>query len=123
VRVRILTEFLTARSVAACKLERERKKRVELLQKTKEFIPLELLKPIPDLEISVTKADIDLQLREKLIANPATLGLDIDSLTGKPQVLSSHDKGGDGFTTQSDYVSFLGLGNSNIKEDDLRKIT
>jgi hypothetical protein len=88
------------------------------LQKTKEFIPLELLKPILDLELSVTEADIDLQLHKRLIANLAALGLDIDSLLGKPQALSSHDEGGDNFTMQSNYVSFLGIGNSNIKEDD-----
>jgi hypothetical protein len=88
------------------------------LQKTIEFIPLELLKPILDPELSVTKADIDLQLCKRLIANPAALGLDIDSLLRKPQTLSSHDKGGDDFTMQSDYVSFLGIGNSNIKGDD-----
>jgi hypothetical protein len=83
-----------------------------------EFILLELLEPILDLELSVTEADIDLQLREKLIANPATLSLDIDSLLRKPQTLSSHDEGGDDFTMQSDYVSFLGIGNSNIEGDD-----
>jgi hypothetical protein len=86
------------------------------LQKTKEFIPLELLEPIPDPELSVTEADINLQLRERLMANPAALSLDIDSLPGKLQALSSHDEGGDDFTMQSDYVSFLGIGNS--KEDD-----
>jgi hypothetical protein len=88
------------------------------LQKNKEFIPLELLEPIPDLQLSVTEADIDLQLRERLIANPAALGLDIDSLTGKPHALGSPDEGEDDFTMQSDYVSFLGLANSDIEEDD-----
>ena len=82
------------------------------------FIPLELLEPIPDPELSVTEADIDLQLRERLIANPAALGLDIDSLLRKPQISSSHDEEGDDFTMQSDYVSFLGTSNSNIEEDD-----
>lgn len=94
------------------------KKRVELLQKTKEFIPLKLLEPIPDLQLSITKADIDLQLRERLMANLAAIGLDIDSLIGKPHALGSHDEGEDDFMMQSDYVSFLGLSNSNIEEDD-----
>jgi hypothetical protein len=116
-RNRIKNEY-KACSVAARKLERERKKRVKLLQKTKEFIPLELLEPIPDPQLSVTKADIDMQLRERLIANPAALGLDIDSLTGKPHALGSHDKGEDDFTMQSDYVSFLSISNSNIEEGD-----
>jgi hypothetical protein len=88
------------------------------LQKTIGFIPLKLLEPIPDPELSVTKADIDLQLCERLIANPAALGLDIDSLLRKPQISSSYDKEGDDFTMQSYYVSFLSIGNSNIKEDD-----
>jgi hypothetical protein len=57
-------------------------------------------------------------LSPRLIANPAALGLDIDSLLRKPQALSSHNGGGDDFTMRSDYVSFLGVGNSNIEEDD-----
>jgi hypothetical protein len=113
---RIKNEY-KACGVAACKLERKRKKRVELLQKTKEFIPLKLLKPIPDPQLSVTKADIDMQLCERLIANPAALGLDIDSLTRKPHALGSHDEGEDDFTMQSDYVSFLSISN-NIEEGD-----
>ena len=96
-------------SVAARKLERERKKRVELLQKAKEFIPLELLKPILDLELSITEADIDLQLRERLISNLATIGLDVDSILRGAKILGSNNKGEDDFMMQSDYVSFLGL--------------
>ena len=101
---------LKTRGVAARKLERERKKQVELLQKAQEFVPLELLEPILDPELSVTEADIELQLREKLISNPAALGLEIDSIlrqtqtTGSPssrRVLGS-DKVEDDFTLQSD---------------------
>jgi hypothetical protein len=99
--------------IAARKLERERKKRVELLQKAKEFIPVELLKPIPDPELSVTEADIQLQLRERLISNPAALGLNIDSLLSRAQTSSSSNAGGG-----EDFISFLGLGISNIKEDN-----
>jgi hypothetical protein len=81
------------------------------LQKAKEFIPLELLKPILDLELSITEADIDLQLRERLISNPATIGLDVDSILRGAKILGSNNKGEDDFIMQSDYVSFLGLGN------------
>jgi hypothetical protein len=88
------------------------------LQKAKEFIPVELLEPILDPELSVTEADIELQLRERLISNPAALGLNIDSLLGGAQTSSGNNEGGDDFTMQLDYVSFLGLGNSNIEEED-----
>jgi hypothetical protein len=50
---------------------------------------LELLKPILDLELFVTKADIKLQLRKRLISNLATLGLEIDSILGQTQTTSS----------------------------------
>jgi hypothetical protein len=79
------------------------------LQKAKEFILLELLKPIPDPELSITEADIDLQLHERLISNPAAIGLDVDSILGGAKILGSNNKGEDDFMMQSDYVSFLGL--------------
>jgi hypothetical protein len=96
------------------------------LQKAKEFVPLELLKPIPDPELSVTEADIELQLRERLISNPATLGLEIDSILGRTQTTSSPSSRGvlgingvgDDFTVQSDYISFSGLGNEDSMEWD-----
>ena len=124
-RNRIKNEY-KACSVAACKLERKRKKMVELLQKTKEFILLELLKPIPDPQLSVTKADIDMQLRERLISNPAALGLEIDSILRQTQTTSSPSSRGvlginrvrDDFTVQLDYISFLGLGNKDSIEWD-----
>jgi hypothetical protein len=119
-RNKIKNELKTC-GIAARKLERERKKQVELLQKAKEFVPLKLLKPILDPELSVTEADIELQLRERLISNPAALGLEIDSILGRTQTTSSPSSGGvlginrvgDDFTVQSDYISFSGLGNKD----------
>jgi hypothetical protein len=81
------------------------------LQKAKEFIPLKLLKPIPDPELSITEADIDLQLCKSLISNPAAISLDVDSILKRAKILGSNNEGEDDFIMQSDYVSFLGLGN------------
>jgi hypothetical protein len=112
--------------VAARKLERERKKQVELLQKAKEFVPLELLKPILDPELSITKADIKLELRKRLISNPAALGLEIDIILRNMQTAGSPTNRrvrdinsrvrDDSFTMQEDYVSFLGLDNRDYLE-------
>jgi hypothetical protein len=117
-----------AYKVAARKLERKRKKQVKLLQKAKEFVPLELLKPIPDPELSITKADIELQLRKRLISNPAALGLEIDSILRNMQTAGSPTNGGvgdinsrvgdDSFKMQDDYVSFSGLDNGDYLEWD-----
>ena len=79
------------------------------MQKAKEFILLELLKPILDLELSITEADIDLQLRKRLISNLAAISLDVDSILRGAKILGSNNKGEDYFMMQSDYVSFLGL--------------
>jgi hypothetical protein len=89
------------------------------LQKAKEFIPLELLKPIPDPELSITEADIDLQLRERLISNLAAIGLDVDSILRGAKILGSDNEGEDDFIMQSDYVSFLGLNNLQEEEWDI----
>jgi hypothetical protein len=82
---------------------------------------LELLKLILDLELSITKADIKLELRKRLISNPATLGLEIDSILRNIQTASSPTNGrvkdisssvkGNSFTMQEDYVSFSSLDN------------
>jgi hypothetical protein len=75
-----------------------------------------------DLELSVTEADIKLQLRKRLILNPAALGLKIDSIlrrtqtTGSPSSRGVLGGVGDDFTEQLDYISFLGLGNKDFME-------
>jgi hypothetical protein len=79
---------------------------------------------ILDLELSVTEADIKLQLCKRLISNPATLGFEIDSILGQMQTTSSPssrrvlgiNKVRDDFTVQLDYISFSGLGNKDSIE-------
>jgi hypothetical protein len=87
---------------------------------------LELLKPILDLELSITKADIKLKHRKRLISNLAALSLEIDSIPRNIQTAGSPTNGGVGdisssvkdnsFTMQEDYVSFSGLDNKDYIE-------
>jgi hypothetical protein len=42
-------------------------------------VPIHLLEAIPDPELSITEADIDLQLREALISTTAGTDLDLDA--------------------------------------------
>jgi hypothetical protein len=87
---------------------------------------LELLKPILDLELSITKADIKLELRKRIISNPVALSLEIDSILRNIQTAGSlTNRGvgdisssvrGDSFTMQEDYVSFLSLNNEDCME-------
>jgi len=89
-------------------------------------VPLELLKPILDPELFITKADIKLELRKRLISNPVALGLEIDSILRNIQTAGSPTNGGvrdisssvrgDSFTMQEDYVSFSGLDNRDYME-------
>jgi hypothetical protein len=65
--------------VTARRQERERKKAVEVLQKAKEFIPVEMLEAIPDPEKATTEADIELQLQEALISTIATIDPSLDA--------------------------------------------
>jgi hypothetical protein len=100
--------------IAAQKQERERKKRVEALQKAKEFVPIHLLEAIPNPELSITKADIDLQLREALISTAVEIDLDL-ALQEIQTMGSGVDTNiEDGiFASQPDYVSLLGLDNGD----------
>jgi hypothetical protein len=80
---------------------------------------LELLKPILDPELSITEANIELQLRKRLISNLAALGLEIDSILRHMQTAGSATNGGvgdDSFTMQEDYISFSGLDNGDYLE-------
>jgi hypothetical protein len=65
--------------IAAQKLERERKKQVKALQKSRQFILVNLLQAIPDPELSITIADIDLQLCKRMISISAKIDLDLDA--------------------------------------------
>ena len=53
---------LKARGVIARRQERERKRKVQELQKAHQFVPMELYEAIPDPEKLMTDADIELQL-------------------------------------------------------------
>jgi hypothetical protein len=87
---------------------------------------LKLLKPILDLKLSITKADIKLKLRKRLIPNLATLGLEIDSILRNMQTVGSPTNRrvgdinsrvrSDSFTMQEDYVLFSSLDNRDYLE-------
>jgi hypothetical protein len=112
---------LKACRVAVRKLERERKRQVEALQKAKEFVPFHLLEAIPDPELSTTEADIDLQLRERLISTSAEIDLDLDSTLQETKTMGSNVNGEAGdclFTSQADYMPLLGSGNRDIMDWD-----
>jgi hypothetical protein len=52
-------------------------------------VPIYLLKAIPDPELSITKADIDLQLRETLISTTARTDLDLDATLWEMETIGS----------------------------------
>jgi len=100
------------RGIAARKQERERKKTVKALQKAKQFVPIEMLQAIPDPELSITEADIDLQLREALISTTAEIDPELDAALLKMETTGSDLDTGvevDQFVSQADYISFSGL--------------
>ena len=119
-RNKIKNELKTC-GIAARRLERERKKQVDALRKAQEFVLIHLLKAIPDLELSTTEADIELQLRETLILTSAETGLDLDTVLKEMQTTdSSVDAEAIGclFAEQADYVSFLGFDNGDSMDWD-----
>jgi hypothetical protein len=78
-----------------------------------------LLKAIPDPELSVTEADIDLQLRKTLISTSAEIDPDLDAAFQKIRTMGSNIKGkveADQISLQADYVSLLGLGNEDFMD-------
>jgi hypothetical protein len=64
---------LKACGIIARRSERERKKAVEALEKAGEFIPIEMLRAIPDPEQTTTEADIELRLQEALVSTIAAI--------------------------------------------------
>jgi hypothetical protein len=69
---------LKACGVIARRQEKERKKAVEALQRSKEFVPLEMLEAIPNPEKTTTEADIEAQLQEALVSTIAAIDLSLD---------------------------------------------
>ena len=91
------------------------------MQKAKEFVLFHLLKAIPDPELSTTEADIDLQLRERLISTLAEIDLDLDSALQEIETMGSNvnrEAGDCLFTSQADYMPLLGSGNGDIMDWD-----
>ena len=80
-------------------------------------MPIDLLQVIPDPELSLTEADIDLQLRERLISTTAEIDPDLDAaLLNIVTMGSSVDTrvGNNLIASQADYVSLLGLDNRDM---------
>ena len=75
-------------------------------------MPIEMLQAIPDPELSITEADIDLQLREALISTTAEIDPELDAALLKMETTGSDLDTGvevDQFVSQADYISFSGL--------------
>jgi hypothetical protein len=51
---------------------------VEVLQRSKEFVPLEMLEAIPNPEKTTTEADIEAQLQEALVSTIAAIDPSLD---------------------------------------------
>jgi len=80
-------------------------------------VPIDLLQIIPNPELSITKADINLQLREALISTTAAIDLDLDAALLKIETMGSSvdiEVEADQLASQTDYVSLLGLDNGDI---------
>ena len=106
------------KGVTARQQERERKKAVEALQKANQFVPIEMLQVIPDPELSITEADIDLQLREALISSvavTATIPIDPElEVTLQSMEATRNPIVKCPIAAQEDYISFLGLDNGDM---------
>ena len=99
---------LKAHGVIARRQEKERKKKVQELEKAHCFVPLELLEAIPDPEKTTTNADIKLQLQETLIS---TQGYSMrEYLPDNPSDTPTTDPDS---TLDADFISFEGLDNTN----------
>jgi len=80
-------------------------------------VPIDLLQIIPDPELSITEADIDLQLREALISTTAAIDPDLDAALLKIETMGSGvdiEVEADQLASQTDYVSLLGLDNGDM---------
>jgi hypothetical protein len=72
---------------------------------------IHLLKAIPDPELSITEADIDLQLCKTIISTTARTDLDLDATLWEMETMGSRVDKDCVFALQTDYVSLLGLDN------------
>jgi hypothetical protein len=74
-------------------------------------VPIHLLEAIPDSELSITKADIDLQLCKTLISTAARTDLDLDATLWEMETIGSKVDKDCVFASHTDYVSLLDLDN------------
>ena len=97
---RKIRKALYDQGVTARKQERDRKKEVAELTRTAQFIPIKLLKPIPDPEKLTTEEEIELQVQEPLILIPGFNGYDMDE--ERPQFVTGRVENSDlkGLKTQ-----------------------
>ena len=68
-----------------------------------------MLQAIPDPELSITEADINLQLREALISTTAEMDPELDAALLKMETTGSDLDTGVEVVSQADYISFSGL--------------
>jgi hypothetical protein len=98
---------LKAHGVIARRQERERKKAVEALQRSKEFVPLEMLEAIPDPEKTTTEADIEAQLQEALVSTIAAIDPSLDDsfyATEATEATEAMEATEDTLALQADYI-------------------
>jgi hypothetical protein len=92
---------LKAHRVIARRQEKERKKAVEALEKAKEFIPIKMLKAIPDPEKTTTEAEIEIQLQEALVSTIAAIDPSLDNSFCTTEAIEATE---DPLALQADYI-------------------
>jgi hypothetical protein len=88
---------------------------VEALEKAGEFIPLDMLKAIPNPEKTATEADIEAQLQEALISTIAAIDPSLDTA----MVDTTMDDTGvqvDYIASQADFIPIMGLDSEDIMD-------
>jgi hypothetical protein len=93
---------------------RERKKAVEALEKAGEFIPLDMLKAIPNPEKTITEADIEAQLQEALISTIAAINPSLD--TAMDTTMDDTGVQVDYIASQADFIPIMGLDSKDIMD-------
>ena len=100
---------LKAHGVIAWRQEKERKRKLQELEKVHQLIPIKLYEAIPDPEKLTTNADIELQLQETLISTHG-----YNSASFKPVAPNAQAES----EWEADYIGFEGLDDSGWNHDD-----
>ena len=87
---------------------------MEALEKVDNFIPLNMLKAIPDPEKTTTEADIEAQLQEALISTIAMIDPSLDTTIDNAVVTVQVDY----IASQADFVPLMGLNSEDIMDYD-----